>query len=99
LNIKPLDPQPPRGTLEEGEPSSTVAFFGLARRGNLLWTIGVDGIYRFTGQQAPDFRPLPKFQNKGGYWVSFDIPGIALVMTDVNQRASVSGAVPIMAVR
>ncbi len=99
LYFKPLDPQPPRGTLDEGEPSSTIAFFGLARSDNTLWAIGIDGIYRFSGQQAPDFRPLPKFQNKSGYWVSFELPGIALVMTHVNQRASMSGAVPIMAVR
>ncbi|WP_150132773.1 hypothetical protein [Caenibius tardaugens] len=99
LYFKPLDPQPPRGTLDDGEPSSTVAFFGLAHGDHALWAIGIDGLYRFTGPQSPEFRPLPKFQNKGGYWVSFDVPGIALVMTGVNQRASMSGAVPIMAVR
>lgn len=99
LYFKPLDPQPPQGALEDGEPSSTIAFFGLAHGGHALWAIGIDGLYRFTGPQSPDFRPLPKFQNRGGYWVSFDVPGIALVMTDVNQRASMSGAVPIMAVR
>lgn len=99
LYYKPLDPQPPRGTLDDGEPSSTVAFFGLAHGDHELWAIGVDGLYRFTGPQSPEFRPLPKFQNKGGYSVSFDVPGIALVMTGVNQRASMSGAVPIIAVR
>jgi len=99
LYFKPLDPQPPHGTIEDGEPSSTVAFFGLTRGDDTLWAVGIDGLYRFAGQQAPEFRPLPKFQNRGGYWVSFEIPGIALVMTDVNQRASMSGAVPIMAVR
>ena len=99
LYFKPFDPQPPRVTLDDGEPPSTVAFSGLAHRDHELWAIGVDGLYRFTGLQSPEFRPLPKFQNKGGYWVSFDVPGIALVVTEVNQRASMSGAVPIMAVR
>ncbi|MDO9489833.1 MAG: hypothetical protein Q7J32_15765 [Sphingomonadaceae bacterium] len=99
LYFKPLDPQPPRGTLQDGEPSSTVAFFGLAHGGHTLWAIGIDGLYRFTGPQSPEFRTLPKFKNRGGYWVSFDVPGIALVMTGVNQRASMSGAVPLMAVR
>jgi hypothetical protein len=99
LYFKPLGPQPPRGTLDDGEPSKTVAFFGLAHDDHALWAIGIDGLYRFTGPQSPEFRPLPKFENKGGYWVSFDVPGIALVMTGVNQRASMSGAVPIMAVR
>jgi len=99
LYFKPLDPQPPHGTLDDGEPASTVAFYGLTRTDNTLWAVGIDGLYRFAEQQAPEFLPLPKFQNRGGYWVSFDVPGVALVMTDVNQRASMSGAVPIMAVR
>ncbi len=99
LYFKPFDPQPPRGTFDDGEPASTVAFFSLAHRDNKIWAIGVDGLYRFTGPQSPEFQPLPKFQNKGGYWVSFDVPGIALVMTEVNQRASMSGTVPIMTVR
>jgi len=99
LYYKPLDPQPPHDALDDGEPSSTVAFFGLAHGDDALWAIGIDGIYRFGGPQSPEFRPLPKFQDKGGYRISFDIPGIALVMTDVNQQASLSGAVPIMAVR
>lgn len=99
LYFKPLDPQPPHGTLDDGEPSSTVAFFGLAYGDHAIWAIGIDGLYRFSGPQSPEFRPLPKFQNKAGYWVSFDVPGIVLVMTGVNQRASLSGSVPIMAVR
>lgn len=99
LYFKALDPQPPRGGLDEGEPPSTVAFFGLASRAGSWWAVGTDGLYRFEGVHGPDFRPLPTFQNKGGYSVSFDIPGLALVLTDVNRRRAVSGSVPIMAVR
>lgn len=99
LYFKPLDPQPPRGTLEDGEPSSTIAFFGLARSGATLWAVGIDGLYSFEGSAPPRFRPLPKFEDRDGYRVSFEMPGIVLVMTDVNQRRSLSGAVPIIAVR
>ncbi|MBA2467155.1 MAG: hypothetical protein H0V46_06065 [Sphingomonas sp.] len=99
LYFKAFDPQPPNNPLDEGEPASTIAFFGLARSGNTLWAVGIDGLYRFNGMTPAQFRPLPKFENKGGYWVSFDVPGIALVLTDVNQRLSMSGSVPIMAVR
>jgi hypothetical protein len=81
LYFKPLDPQPPRNKLDEGEPASTVAFFGLARSGNTWWAMGIDGLYRFDGTHEPELRPLPKFENKGGYWVSFDIPDLALVLT------------------
>ena len=97
--FKPIDPQPPHGTLDEGEPSSTVAFFGLARSSGSVWALGIDGLYHFDGSSPPQFRPLPKFENRGGYRVSFEVPGVVLVMTDVNQRRSMSGAVPIMAAR
>lgn len=97
--FKPLNPQPPSNPLDDGEPSSTVPFFGLTRTGNTLWAIGIDGLYRFDGIKAPQFRPLPTFENRGGYWVSFDVSGTVLVMTDVNQRRSLSGSVPIMAAR
>ncbi|RIX31943.1 hypothetical protein [Sphingomonas edaphi] len=99
LYFKALDPQPPNNRLDDGEPASTVAFFGLQGAPSSLWAVGLDGLYRFDGKQSPTFQPLPKFENKGGYWVSFDVPGVALVMTDVNQRLSMSGSVPIMAVR
>lgn len=99
LYYKPLDPQPPRNKLDEGEPASTVAFFGLTRSGSAWWAVGIDGLYRFDGAHQPEFSLLPKFENKGGYWVSFAVPGIALVLTDVNQRRSMSGSVPIMAAR
>lgn len=99
LYFKALDPQPPGGTLDDGEPSSTIPFFGLNRTNSTLWAVGVDGLYRFDGKRAPEFRPLPDFEKKGGYWVSFEVPGITLVRTDVNQRRSLSGSVPIMAVR
>jgi hypothetical protein len=99
LYFKALDPQPPNNLLDDGEPSSTVAFFGLARTGNIIWAVGFDGLYRFDGMNPPKFRPLPRFENKGGYQVSFDVPGIVLVMTDVNQRHSLSGSVPLMALR
>jgi hypothetical protein len=96
---KPLDPQPPHGKLDQGEPSSTVAFFGLTRVGSTVWALGTDGLYRFDGSSPPQFRSLPNFENKGDYWVSFEVPGLVLLMTDVNQRRSISGALPIMAAR
>lgn len=99
LYYKALDPQPPRNELDEGEPASTVAFFGLTRSGNTWWAVGLDGLYRFDGAHQPEFTALPKFENKGGYHVSFTLPGVALVLTDVNQRRSMSGSVPIMATR
>ncbi|TGX44278.1 hypothetical protein E5A74_05610 [Sphingomonas naasensis] len=99
LYFKPFEPQPPYGRLDDGEPASTVAFFGLARAADAVWAVGIDGLYRFDGTLPPRFRPLPKFEDRDGYSVSFDIPGIALVLTDVNQRRSLSGAVPLLVAR
>ncbi|TFI57577.1 hypothetical protein E2493_14520 [Sphingomonas parva] len=99
LYFKALAPQPPAGTLDEGEPSSTVSFFGLALAGGDLWAVGIDGLHRLRPGQPPQFRPLPKFTDRGGYMVSFDVPGVVLVLSNANQRVSLSGAIPLMAVR
>jgi hypothetical protein len=84
---------------DDGEPFSTVAFFGLVRRGDTLWAIGIDGVYRLRGPGAPVFTPLPKFRQVGGFHVSFAVPGVVLVLTDINRRASLSGSVPLMVPR
>ena len=99
LFFKPLDPQPPHGSLDDGEPALTVAFFGLARGEKGWWAVGTDGLYRFQGDRPAEFLPLPRFENKGGYRVSFAVPGLALVETGVNQRRSMSGSVPLVAAR
>jgi len=83
----------------DGEPYSTVAFFGLARGSDGLIAVGIDGLYRLRGTGEPEFVPLPKFRNVGDYWVSFDLPDAVLVMTNINQRASISGAVPMLVMR
>jgi hypothetical protein len=97
--FKSLAHQPPNGKLDDGEPSNTTAFFGLARSGDTMWALGVDGLYSFVGAKPPQFHPLPTFEKRGAYRVSFDVPGIVLVMTNVNQRSSLSGAVPMMTLR
>lgn len=97
--LKAFEYQPPRNQRDEGEPSNTEAFFGLARSDGTIWAVGTDGLYRFADTGSPTFRPLPTFENRGGYRVSFAVPGLVLVMTDVNQHLSLSGSVPIMAAR
>ncbi len=99
LYFKPDGPQSPNDKLDEGEPASTTAFFGLTRVGETVFALGTDGLYRFNNSSSPQFRSLPKFENRGGYRVSFGAPGVVLLMTDVNQRRSLSGAVPIMVAR
>jgi len=99
LYYKAEDPQPPYPDKNADEPANTVAFFGLARVGPDLRVVGTDGLYRFTGSGLVTFRALPRFEDRGGYRVSFAIPGIVLVLTDVNAKAAMSGSVPLLVMR
>lgn len=81
------------------EPDDTVAFFGLIRRGGTLWAMGIDGVHHVDSAGRGDVAPLPEFRAVGPFRVSFAIPGVVLVLTRVNQRASLSGAVPLLVSR
>ncbi len=84
---------------KDDEPASTVAFFGLASDGERMHAVGIDGIYTFEPGGEARVMPLPKFKSLAGVNVSFDIPHFVLVLTNVNQRLSMSGAVPLMVPR
>lgn len=81
------------------EPFVTVAFFGLTRAGDALWAPGIDGLYRFGAGGAVKQFPMPSFKEIDGIHVSFDFPDFVLVLTDVNQRLSMSGSVPLLVPR
>ncbi len=81
------------------KPFNDVAFFGANRAGDSLMVVGTDGLYRFRGRKPVDFRRLPRFQTIGGVRVSFDLPDVVLVMTDINQSVSLSGSVPMLVPR
>lgn len=76
-----------------------VAFFGLATHGNSLIAIGHNGLYRLASDGTATHEPLPRFTRVDGMLVSFALPAVVLVVTGINGRAALSGAVPIMAVR
>jgi len=83
----------------DGEPFSTVAFFGLIRSGDTLWAAGIDGLYEVRGPDAVARRPLPTFRQVGDFRLSFEVPGIVLVVTSVHRRASVSAGAPLIVPR
>jgi hypothetical protein len=101
LYVKPYGDQPgtqgPNG--KSDEPAASVAFFGVVRDGDTLWTAGIDGIYRVDRSGVHTVASLPRFEKVGPFRVSFAVPGLALVLTDVNQRSSISGAVPMLVPR
>lgn len=76
------------------------AFFGLERSGDELVAAGTEGVYHFSGSRTsqPTLLPLPHFEEIGGVRVNFELPGLVLVLTEIN-RHSVSGAVPLLVPR
>jgi hypothetical protein len=92
----------PRGNVPDtagGEPPSTVAFFGLVRSGDTLLTAGIDGLYRLRGAGAAHRVPLPDFREVDGARIADGLPGVILVLTGINQRVAMSGAVPLLVAR
>lgn len=103
-NVKPFFHQPygrasSNETQGSDEPWSSVAFFGLTSDGATMRAVGIDGIYSFAPAGPVQHTPLPRFRDFGGIGVSFDLPRVVLVLTDVNQRHAVSGSVPLLVER
>ncbi len=88
-----------RAAVESGSSDDSVAFFGIAQLGDNLLAAGHDGLYRFNGPGAPVYWRLPRFRRAGGILVSFELPDAVLVITRINQRASVSNGAPIIVPR
>jgi hypothetical protein len=61
--------------------------------------MGVDGIHRIAADGTADVMPLPQFKDVGGIRISFDLRRFVLVLTRINQRRSISGAVPLLVPR
>jgi hypothetical protein len=93
--VPPTPSDPP----QDSEPYGTVAFFGLVGHGETLTAAGIDGIYRFGPGGSVDVTPMPEFRMIGPFAVSFALPDVILVLTDISRRASVSGATPILVPR
>jgi hypothetical protein len=77
----------------------SVAFFGLAATGDRLLAVGHDGLYRLGPDGRADYRDWPLFKKVGGVLVSFALPDVILVVTEVNARVSVGGGAPMLVVR
>ncbi|MDB4983748.1 MAG: hypothetical protein JWM82_4500 [Myxococcales bacterium] len=91
--------RPANGRRTAVEPDPSVSFFGLVSVRKQLVAAGIDGLYRFDGKAEPTFVPLPKFDVVGNVGVSFSVPDVVLVLTGINQRRSISGAVPLVVPR
>jgi hypothetical protein len=99
LYVKPMDEKVSEAPAGDDDSRETVAFFGLVAQGKALWAAGIDGIYQFDADGTAHRTPLPAFKTIGEIDVSFELPNLVLVLTEVNRRKSVSGKVPMLVAR
>ncbi|GLH76804.1 hypothetical protein SSBR45G_17120 [Bradyrhizobium sp. SSBR45G] len=77
----------------------TIPFFGVQRLGGDLLAAGYDGLYRIGPNGLVQRDLLPAFKRTNDVGVSFDIAGLALVRTEIDQRLSSSGSAPMVVPR
>lgn len=84
---------------DDRDVDETVAFSALIRSGDSLLAAGSDGIYRMRERGVVDYTPLPAFQNIDGIEVSFDLPGIVVLMTEISACDMCSASEPLVVAR
>ena len=79
----------------DDDPYPGVAFYGFAATDNGLIAIGIDGLREITAAGVGPVRPLPGFTERGGVRIAMLSPKLWLVLTGINARVSVGGAMPL----
>lgn len=87
------------GQDEVDDRGDTTAFSALVRTNDSLWAAGSDGIYRLRERGAVDYMPLPTFQKIDGIEVSFDLPDIIVLMSEIDACEMCVGSEPIVVAR
>jgi hypothetical protein len=82
----------------QGNERNEVTFVGVGRVGDRLVGAGLDGLYTVRGDKVTH-EPYPKLKSLDGLEVSFDLPGIALVVTEMNRTHAMAWGVPMLVVR
>lgn len=90
----PKPPAPPSFDMDR-----SVAFFAFAAGARGLEVIGQDGIRPVRRDGLSPVRPLPPRIERGGEYVADASPRYLLVMTGINNRASLGGGMPLVAPR
>jgi len=92
-------PENDKQDVDDRDIGPTTAFSALIRSGDSLWAAGSDGIYRMRERGVVDYMPLPAFQNIDGVEMSFDLPGIVVLMTEINACDMCSASEPLVVAR
>jgi hypothetical protein len=89
------------GIIADAEPFGIrVSLFGLVRVGDGLLVAGVKRLYRLRADGGIESKPLPRFREANGVWVSFGQPGVVLVMTAIHAgRSTIGRSVPMVVPR
>ena len=80
-------------------PFQTVPFYTLAQTGGGLWVAGGDGLYAIAADHSITFSKMPPFEQIDGVDISFAVPGLALVRTDIDAHVSLGGGAPLLVAR
>jgi hypothetical protein len=78
---------------------SSVAFYSLNSSKRSTWAIGSDGIYNFGDDAVPAFKPFPRVYRLPSNGIDWSNPEFVLLITNKNQRHSISGNSLIMVPR
>lgn len=71
------------------------AFFGLGVRDQTLIAVAIDGLYELSEKGPATALPMPKFRDVDGVYLNDSDPNTILVLTNINNRHSVTGALPL----
>ncbi len=99
LYYKPYTMQPSWPADPPKLPSETVPFYTLTAAADGLWIAGGDGLYAITAGGPIIFQTMPPFERIDGVDISFAVPGLALVRTDVDAHVSLGGGAPLLVAR
>jgi hypothetical protein len=83
----------------DADRAASVPFFGITTRDNAIWAVSPDRLYEIKTDGSIEAHPLPNFDTVGTIQVSFADPKFVFVRTDINERHSASGSVPILVPR
>jgi len=84
---------------EDGPRYSTEAFFGLLPAADRVIATGTAGLYLVGGDGSVQKVPYPSFRRVRGVDLSFDLPGVALVVTQIDRQVSFSVGSPLLIAR
>jgi len=80
-------------------PFETVPFYTLTATANGLWRAGGDSLYAITAGRPINFQKMPTFERIDGLHISFAMPGLVLVHTDIDAHVSLGGGAPLLVAR